>query len=95
MSPGNITGQKKVNDQLGISNFALTCSGTGNTGIRANPTYAAALTNLKPNASVPCANWGAGSTSKLNFSFALYLQTQNNPTDIYQSNGFSVIATAT
>lgn len=93
MSPGNITGTNKVNDQLGISNFALTCSGSLNTGTQ--PSYAAAYTKLKPNASVPCASWGAGSTSKLNFNFALYLQTQNNPTDVYKSNGFSIIATAT
>lgn len=95
MSPGNITGQKKINDQLGISNFALTCSGTGNTGVRPTPTYAPALTKLKPSASVPCASWGAGVTSQLHFNFALYLQTQNNPQDVYQSNGFSIIATAT
>jgi hypothetical protein len=93
MSPGNIQGQNKVNNTLAIKSFALTCSGTGNTGTP--PKYAPALTNLVANSTVPCATWGAGATTKLNFSFALYLETQNSPQDIYKSNGFSVIATAT
>jgi hypothetical protein len=86
-------GKNKVNNTLAINELAVTCSGSGNVG--SQPTYAAALTKLKASSSVPCASWGAGATSRLNFSFALYLQTQNSPQDIYQSNGFSIIATAT
>lgn len=93
MSPGNIQGQNKVNNALAIKSFALTCSGSGNIGTQ--PKYAAALTNLVANSTVPCATWGAGATTKLNFSFALYLETQNSPQDVYKSNNFSVIATAT
>jgi hypothetical protein len=92
-SPGNIQGQSKVNNTLAIKSFALTCSGTGNSGTP--PKYASPLTNLVANSTVSCATWGAGATAKLNFSFALYLETQNSPQDIYKSNGFSVIATAT
>lgn len=92
MSPGNIQGPK-TNSTLPISEFALTCSGNGNTGTA--PTYAPALTKLKASSSVPCASWGPGSTTTINFSFALYLQTQNLQQGVYQSNGFSIIATAT
>lgn len=93
MSPANIGGQNKVNNTLAINEFAITCSGAGNSGTPAN--YAPALTKLKAGTTAPCATWGAAATSRLNFSFALYLQTQNSPQDIYKSNGFSIIATAT
>lgn len=93
MSPANIAGQNKVNNTLAINEFAITCSGTGNTGSPAS--YAPALTKLKASTTAPCATWGAAATARLNFSFALYLQTQNSPQDIYKSNGFSIIATAT
>lgn len=93
MSPGNIQGQNKVNNTLPIKSFALTCSGSGNVGTQ--PAYAPALTNLVANGTAPCANWGAGATTRLNFSFALYLETQNSPQDIYKSSNFQLIATAT
>jgi|GEM_PF-5097759 len=92
MSPGDIQGNGK-NGSLPINEFALTCSGNGNLG--SQPTYAPALTPLKANASVPCASWGPGASARLNFSFALYLETHAVKKDIYQSQGFSIIATAT
>jgi hypothetical protein len=92
-APGNIAGTNKVNNALGISQFALTCSGNLNGGTP--PAYAPAYTKLKPSATVPCATFPAGASTQLNFSFALYLMTQNSPQDVYQSNGFSIIATAT
>jgi hypothetical protein len=93
MSPANIIGTNKVNNTLAINEFALTCSGAGNSGTP--PAYAPALTKLKASSSTPCATWGAGATTRLNFSFALYLQTQNSPQDTYQSTAFSIVATAT
>jgi hypothetical protein len=92
MSPATVAATKD-NNAITVNEFALTCSGAGNVGTP--PTYAAALTKLKASTTVPCATWGPGATSKLNFNFALYLQTQNAPQDVYQSNGFSIIATAT
>jgi hypothetical protein len=93
MSPANIAGQNKVNNTLAINELALTCSGSGNVGTQ--PTYAPALTKLKASSTVPCASWGPAATTRLNFTFALYLQTQNSPQDVYKSQGFSIIATAT
>jgi hypothetical protein len=92
LSPGNIVGDKN-GFTLPINQFALTCSGTSNVGTQ--PTYAPALTKLKANSSVPCASWGAGANTQLHFSFALYLQTQAVQKAVYQSQSFSVIATAT
>jgi hypothetical protein len=92
LSPGDIQGPK-TNNTLPIKEFALTCSGNGNIGTP--PVYAPALTQLTAKSTAPCASWGPGATTKLNFSFALYLQTQNVQTGVYQSSGFSIIATAT
>lgn len=92
LAPNDLQGPK-TNNTLPIKEFALTCSGNGNVGTPA--TYAPAFTPLKANSTVPCASWGSGATTKLNFSFALYLQTQNVQQGVYQSQGFSIIATAT
>lgn len=92
LSPGDIQGTKK-NGTLPIGQFALTCSGSGNQGTPAS--YAPALTPLNANGTAPCASWGAGASTRLNFTFALYLQTQSVSKGEYQSDGFSVIATAT
>lgn len=92
LSPGSIPGDKN-GFTLPVDQFALTCSGAANVGTA--PTYAPALTKLQANSTVPCASWGAGANARLNFSFALYLQTQAAQKAIYQSQGFSIIATAT
>lgn len=92
MSPGDIMGNGK-NGTLPINQFALTCSGSSNSGTA--PAYAPALTKLNPNGAAPCASWGPGASTRLNFNLALYLQTQAVKKDVYQSNSFSVIATAT
>lgn len=92
MAPGDIKGNKS-NFTLPINQFALTCSGNTNSGTP--PVYAAALTPLKANSTVPCASWGAGASTRLNFTFALYLQTHSVQKAVYRSQGFSIIATAT
>lgn len=92
MSPADVQGTKK-NGSLPINQFALTCAGNANQGTA--PTYAHALTPLKANGTAPCASWGPGATTSLNFTLALYLQTQAVQKGEYASQGFSVIATAT
>lgn len=93
LSPGDLTGLQNSHHTLSINNFALMCSGNGNSGTK--PVYAAAYTPLKAKSSVSCATWGAGASTRLNFTFDLLLQTQGVPSDTYNSSGFSIIATAT
>lgn len=92
LSPANVPGDKN-GFTLPVNQLALTYSGNTNRGTA--PVYAPALTALKAGGTVPCASWGAGANTQLNFSFALYLQTQAVQKAVYQSQAFSIIATAT
>ena len=93
LSPGDIPGQGHGNHVVPISDFVVTCSGTGNTGTQ--PTYAPAQTPLQANAFSPCATWGPKATARLNFSLNVLLNLGGTPPDTYTSGGFVVIVTTT
>ncbi|MBC5806318.1 MAG: hypothetical protein ACR2KS_04115 [Candidatus Eremiobacter antarcticus] len=93
MSPNNLTGTQQANHTLNISQFSLGCSGSGNVGTQ--PTYAPLYTVLAAQSTVPCATWGQGATSHLNFLFNLFLDGRGLPSDTYASNGFALIASST
>jgi hypothetical protein len=93
LAPGDIAGQSQAAHVLPIQDFALTCSGTGNTGTQ--PKYAAPLTPLQANALSPCATWGPAATARLNFTLNVLLSLQGTPPDTYATGGFTVVATTT
>jgi hypothetical protein len=80
-------------NMLAVNTFALTCSGSGNSG--APPKYAPPLTPLQAHAFAPCAVWGAGASTRLHFSLNLFLTLNDVRPGTYLSGGFLVVATAT
>lgn len=93
LAPGDIAGQSHANHVLPINDFALTCSGAGNTGTQ--PKYAPPVTPLQAYAFSPCATWGPGATARLNFTLNMLLSLQDTPPDTYSTGGFTVVATTT
>lgn len=93
-APANLTGTTTTTDILPISALSLTCSGTGNTGTNAAPTYKTQQA-LQASATTACATWGAGTSANLNFSLAMFLDDRSIPVDSYTSSGFAVVASAT
>jgi hypothetical protein len=93
LAPGDIAGASHASHVVPINDFALTCSGNGNTGTQ--PRYAAALTPLQANALSPCATWGPAANARLNFSLNMLLILTGMPPDTYTSGGFTVVATTT
>jgi hypothetical protein len=93
LAPGDIAGSSHANHVVPINDFAMTCSGGGNTGTQ--PRYAAALTPLHANALSPCATWGPAANARLNFSLNMLLILNGMPPDTYTSGGFTVVATTT
>lgn len=91
-APANLTGSNNASNIIPISALSMVCSGGGNSGTNATPTYAP---QQALSASTSCASWGAGAIVNVNFSLAMFLDDRSIPVDTYTSSGFAVVATAT
>jgi hypothetical protein len=92
-TPADLVGTANSSDVLPISSLSVTCSGSGNTGTNAAPTYATQQA-LAASGSTACATWGAGANVNVNVSLAMFLDDRTVPVDTYTSSGFAVVASA-